>query len=384
MVVVTVNCRLNALGFLAHPDLRDPDTGAAANWGVQDQAAALRWVRDNIAAFGGDPGNVTLFGQSAGGTSVANLLQNAPEAGAVRRAIIQSGAIFGPPLLPDVEGAARYAEALAQKLGTTVGKLVDVPAATLHATELALAREWQTERNGWRVPILPIVDGTVIRTAPRDAGLPAIPLLIGSNRSEATFWYDLVGPDGKTVPGLPAPQDEAALATMLRSLAQAYRPQAEDLPPETILAAYREAAARGAPTGVKSLWLALYTDLRYRLDATARRHAAAGHSAFLYEFAHPPAPPAHGVSHCAEIPFAFGTNADPYFVRKSGTGATETALATATMQAWAHFARDGVPASDEGGAWTPVSASGEVINVLGGPEGPRRALPVLRPEELAA
>lgn len=103
---MTVNYRLNALGFLAHPDLRDPDTGAMANWGVQDQAAVLRWMRNNIATFGGDSANITLFGQSVGGTSVANLLQNSSDAGLVRRAIIQSGALFGAPLLPDLEAVS--------------------------------------------------------------------------------------------------------------------------------------------------------------------------------------------------------------------------------------------------------------------------------------
>ena len=73
VVVVTINYRLGALGFLGHRDLGDPD-GLVGNWGIQDQLAALRWVRDNIAAFGGDPGAVTIFGESAGGFSVATLL----------------------------------------------------------------------------------------------------------------------------------------------------------------------------------------------------------------------------------------------------------------------------------------------------------------------
>ena len=75
-VVVTINYRLGALGFLGHRDLADPD-GLVGNWGMQDQLAALRWVRDNIAAFGGDPGAVTIFGESAGGFSVATLLGHA-------------------------------------------------------------------------------------------------------------------------------------------------------------------------------------------------------------------------------------------------------------------------------------------------------------------
>ena len=385
VVVVTVNYRLNALGFLAHPDLRDPGTGAAANWGVQDQVAALRWVRDNIAAFGGDPGNVTLFGQSAGGTSVANIAQNPANRGLVHKMIIQSGAFFGPPALPDVAGAAAYAEALAARLSTTVAGLKAVPARRLHDTELAFAREWGAQHGG-RVPVLPIAGGVVIPQPPRAAPLPAMPLLIGTVRDEGVFWFDLVGPDGKPVPGSRPPADEASLLVMLRALMAGNRPSSAGMAPEAVLERYKAAAAgRGTPTDPRSLWVALYTDLGFRVDATevARAHARAGQPVFLYEFAHPLAAPAHGVPHCAEIPFVFGTNADPYFAAKSGTGPAEAALARAMMQGWARFARDGAPSSDEGGAWAPVSASGEGINVLGGPEGVRRVLPRVRGEEMA-
>src|SRR6204780_114167 len=89
-VVVTINYRLGAPGFLGHRDLADPD-GLVGNWGIQDQLAALRWVHDNIASFGGDPGAVTIFGESAGGFSVAALLGTPAAKGLFRRAIVQSG-----------------------------------------------------------------------------------------------------------------------------------------------------------------------------------------------------------------------------------------------------------------------------------------------------
>ena len=89
-VVVTINYRLGALGFLGHRDLADPD-GLVGNWGIHDQVAALAWVRDNIASFGGDPDNVTIFGESAGGFSVATLLGTPAASGLFRRAVVQSG-----------------------------------------------------------------------------------------------------------------------------------------------------------------------------------------------------------------------------------------------------------------------------------------------------
>ena len=385
VVVVTVNYRLGALGFLAHPGLKDPETGAAANWGVQDQVAALRWVQANIAAFGGDPDNVTLFGQSAGGTSVANIAPNSANRGLVHKMIIQSGAFLGPPALPDVAAAGAYAEALAAKLQTTAPNLRDVPAEQLHSTELALARE-RGARHGGRVPVLPIADGVVIPTAPRGARLPAMPLLIGTTRDEAVFWYDLLDPEGRRIPGLPSPTDEASLLRLAGALKGNNRPRATATP-EAVVDRYRRAAAgRGGPTDPNALWIAIYTDLGFRLDAleTAQRHAASGQPAFLYEFSHPLAGKAHGVPHCAEIPFVFGTHTDPYFAAKCGTGSAEVALARAMMQGWSSFAWTGVPSSQEGGAWQSISASGEDVNVLGGPEGVRRVLPRLRWDELKA
>ncbi len=132
VVVVTVNYRLGVLGWLAHPDLRDPETGAFANWGLQDQVAALRWVRANIAAFGGDPANVTLFGELAGGSSTASIVQNPANAGLAHKAIIQSGSLHGAPAFPDIERAAAYAEALARRtldLGARPARRARAPAA---------------------------------------------------------------------------------------------------------------------------------------------------------------------------------------------------------------------------------------------------------------
>ena len=111
-VVVTINYRLGALGFLGHRDLSDPD-GLVGNWGIQDQLAALRWVRDNIAAFGGDPGAVTIFGESAGGFSVSTLLGTPAAKGLFRRAIVQSGGVH----VHTLDEAERSAERLAAVLG---------------------------------------------------------------------------------------------------------------------------------------------------------------------------------------------------------------------------------------------------------------------------
>ena len=114
-VVVTINYRLGALGFLGHRSLADPD-GFVGNWGIHDQVAALRWVRDNIAAFGGDAPNVTVFGESAGAFSVCTLLGTPTASGLFRRAIVQSGGVH----VHTIEEAERSAERVACCAGSGV------------------------------------------------------------------------------------------------------------------------------------------------------------------------------------------------------------------------------------------------------------------------
>src|SRR5262245_34031182 len=127
VVVVTVNYRLGALGFATHPDFADAD-GNIGNWAILDLLAALRWVRDEIGAFGGDRDNVTIFGESAGGTLVSILATTPSAAGLFRRAIVQSGV----PTAMDGERAGRLTEELAHEVGAPdVRALRDVDGARI-------------------------------------------------------------------------------------------------------------------------------------------------------------------------------------------------------------------------------------------------------------
>ena len=389
VVLVTVNYRLGALGWLGHPALRDPETGAFANWGMQDQVAALRWVKANIAAFGGDPDNVTLFGQSAGGSSTASLAQDPRNAGLLHKAIIESGSLHGAPGFPVVDTAAAYTEALAKRLDTDVPGLRAVPALALHQAEILLGRDPAMVRSLGRPPVLPVLDGVVLRTWPRDGTVPAIPLLIGTTRNEGAFWFDLIDPDGKPVVTLKPPTDRGQLVSNIRDLAAIYRPEATEVPAERIATVYADAArSRGEPDGVLPVWVAAYSDIVFRLRARAaaqnhaQRHvqlqAGAGHATYLYEFQRPLAAPAHGVPHTSEIPFVFGTYGDEFFAGKAGCDAA--ALSSVMTQAWADFARTGSP----GAGWATATAQRPVINLLGGPDGLLATRADVRLEELAA
>ncbi len=388
VVVVTVNYRLGALGWLAHPDLKDPTTGAFANWGHQDQIAALRWVQRNIAAFGGDPGNVTIFGQSAGGQSVASIAQNPANKGLFHKAIIESGSLHGAPGFPEVATAAAYAEALAKRLNTTIAGLGLVSAKQLHDTELQLGRDPAMVRSLGRPPILPVLDDNVLKAWPRDGALPeGVPLLIGTTRTEGSFWFDLVGPDGKLVPGLASPQTDADLEPWIKDIAAIYRPEGPASSFAEVAAAYRAAAGEaGEAITPKSLWVNIYTDVVFRLRAlaAAKRHAAAGNTTYLYEFQHPLFAPAHGVPHTAEIPFVFGTYKHPFFASKVGAGETEAALSDAMLRSWAAFAHDGVPKAPQAEKWMPATASAVPVNLLGGAGALLGVAPSVRPTQTAA
>ena len=167
VVVVTGNYRLGALGFLGHPALGDPATGAIGSWGLLDQIAILRWVRDHIAAFGGDPGNVTLFGESAGGMAISALLGVPAARGLFHRAVVESG----PPYTHSVDQAVRAASDLAGLLGVgdvTRQSLEAVPADELVAATAELQN--RSPRPGeLPLPFLPVVDGHFLPRRPEDA-----------------------------------------------------------------------------------------------------------------------------------------------------------------------------------------------------------------------
>lgn len=182
-ILVTINYRLGALGFLAHPALTQEDeNGVCGNYGLLDQIAALRWVKKNIRAFGGDPNRITINGQSAGAMSVAALLSSPLTSGLYSAAILQSG---GPrPSTRTKEEAQAYGLTVQEKLGcASIDEMRALPAsAILEATK---------PEDGDPLTLRPVVDGYVLREDPYDAFLAGrigqVPVLIGSNADEGLF-----------------------------------------------------------------------------------------------------------------------------------------------------------------------------------------------------
>lgn len=330
IVCVTINYRLAAEGFLYLGD-------DAANLGLLDQLAALRWVRDNIAAFGGDPARVTVAGESAGAMSVATLLSMPMADGLFAQAITQSGAAAHTLSADEGRLVGRY---LAEALGVAASReaIKQVPLDTLVRAASDLVVEVQTAPDPAKwgrlalslLPFAPVVDGILVPEPPLEAmaaGRGAnVPLLAGSNRDEARLF--LVAPD--TIDQV----DEVTLS----ATAAAY-----SLTPDA-LAVYRANRPDASPGDVLA---AVITDWFFQIPAirVAEARAATGHAkTWVYRFDHPDAGSNHrfGACHAVEIPFVFGTIA-----REDGRpliGDTPSqAVADTAHDTWVSFIKNGTP-----------------------------------------
>ncbi|HET9492976.1 MAG TPA: carboxylesterase/lipase family protein [Chloroflexia bacterium] len=296
VVLVTINYRVAADGFLY---LDDGNT----NRGMLDQIAALQWVRDNIAAFGGDPGKVTIFGESAGAMSAGTLLPLPRAEGLFRRAILQSGAAHN---VISAESARLVARRFAQVLGVEPAReaVAAVPIDRLLAAQVQTEGDlgarpdpelWGADVVGPLMPWQPVVDGDLIPARPIDlvaAGAGAgIDLLAGCNTEENRLFLLAAG-------ALDYITEEALAMTVA----------AYGLPVESTLASYRSAYPGASPG---DLMAAVQGDWMWRIPAAhlADAHAPGPASTYMYEFAwrSPQFDGRLGAGHSVEIPFVFDT-----------------------------------------------------------------------------
>ena len=363
VVVVTVNYRLGALGGLAHPDFVDPVTGTCANWGLQDKIAALHWIQECAHAFGGDAGNVTIAGQSSGAMNVALMAQNADLDGLFHRTIMQSPPLFQPPMFAELAEAAEYTEALARSIGVPVAGLAALEGTALFQAEDAFSKSNHVLTGMGRPRTSPVREGMLVREWPYSGNPASMPMLIGWNRDEALFWYDLKDSDGAVISPLTAPETAEALAEQVGRLIRLYYPfdtlpQAGD-----VIAAYAD------PSGsidIDVVWSDIYTDLVFRAPIFhyAAKHASAGAPTFVYEFGYPLPSPGRGTPHATDVPFVFGTTAHPHLAGKVGHGGEVAALSGRMMDMWASFMRSGDPSTPADGRWSPLEPSEPVVMSL--------------------
>lgn len=361
VVVVTVNFRLGAMGGLSHPNLVDGDNGSTANWQLQDQMAALQWVNQNAAAFGGDPGNICLVGQSAAGGSAALIAQNPQTRKFLSKVMLMSPSSNAAPNGFSLKDAAAYTELLASRLNTTPQGLRNVPAATLHAAELALNALAlpASITTGRRSKLIPIQDGQFCLSDWTRTAWPAdLPVVITNTLTEGSFFVDLIDPATGKALTAPLPQTDAQLLAAVTGLTLS------DAVSNQVLAVYRQAAARESrPSGAGDLWVEIYGDFSLRNHSVryASKLASEGHDVRLGTYAHGLKAPGRGTPHCADLPMLFGSYGLDYYKDKVGAGPEEARLSKAMMSALASFAGDSQrTAFDAATAWprfAPQSAT---------------------------
>ena len=345
VVVVTVNYRLGALGFLAHPSLASA-TETTGNWGFLDQQAAIRWVQANASRFGGDPSRITLFGESAGGTSVVLHAVAPASRGLFARAIVQSGPA---PRLPTRERANAIGALAAQALGCTADVARCLRAADpfrLQAAVMGTSEPGGIFYQERGFVYLPTFDGVTFPEQPlavlRAGRGSDTPMILGTNTNEATIFHGgLIGMAVTT-----EAEYQAALGRAVNVLGIT--------PAQAAMIGARYPASR-YPSPNDAL-MAVTTDGLFTCAAryVARAQQAAGRPVRLYRFDQEPARvllPGLGVFHAAELSFVWGTMGGLL-----GDSSSAPALGTAMRGYWTRFAATGDPAgSPAWPLWTPTA-----------------------------
>jgi para-nitrobenzyl esterase len=361
LVVVTINYRIGALGFLSHPALtkESADHATSGNYGFEDQQAALRWVKDNIGAFGGDPGQVTIFGESAGGYSVCSHLVAPGSKGLFQRAISESGYCSGY-LGTTREDAYPNGQALALALGCADGaKTLEclrakTPDDFLHAFDAAgpslpgglFFQGDGKEADGgvmgtqrWN----PVVDGTVIPVRVADVGpsFNKVPLLLGTNADEGTLFTSPT-----LFKGVPVANDAEYQTALGRTFGA---------DTAKVVAQYPSASFKTANDALN----VVANDSFFACPARrlARNAAAAGADVFLYAFHHAPEMPlipGLGSYHAAEFSYIFG-----FDTVLAKTQDDELPLATLMRGYWTRFVNTGDPNGGDAPSWPKYTAAGD-------------------------
>jgi para-nitrobenzyl esterase len=356
IVVVSINYRLGVFGYLAHPELsRESAQGVSGNYGLLDQIAALRWVRANIEAFGGDPSNVTIAGESAGALSVMYLMAAPQARGLFAKAIAQSAYMISTPPLKE----ARFGERPSEEAGARL-------AGAVHARNIAALREANAQELSETAATLGFapfgsIDGYVlprqlVEVFERGEQAP-VPLLVGFNSGEIRSLTFLAPPPPST-----ADAYEATIRERYGDLADEFL----RLYPRTNLQESVFATARDALYG----WTA---------ERLVRNQTAIGQPAYLYSFDHGyPAEDAAGLHafHASELPYVFGTtDRTPALWPRIPADAREVRMSEAMLDYWSSFARTGEPRAKGEPDWNRYGTTASYMRFGDVPQASERLMP---------
>lgn len=343
VVLVTLNHRLNLFGHLSLAESSDARYADSGNVGMLDVIAGLKWVRENIANFGGDAANVTISGQSGGASKVAVMMAMPQAQGLFHKAIIQSASSLLRMATP--EAAARNTHHLLAQLGIdskNVSALLDIPTATLlQAMPKAVAAAGRVDN------YRPVVDGRSLPVHPFDPAAPAIsakvPLMIGSAETEMTFSYSQAMENFA--------YDEPQTLARIQGFVGVDAAKAKEL-----MSLYRESRPNATPG---DLWVAISTDHQYRRNGIRASELKAAQNAapswhYLFTWKTPVMDGLLKSPHTICIPFSFG-NVD-IAEGITGKGADRYALQHNMMDAWYAFMRSGNPNHPGIPQWKPYDA----------------------------
>jgi para-nitrobenzyl esterase len=343
VVVVTINHRLNVMGFAYLGELGGAEFANTGNVGMLDIVHALRWVRDNIENFGGDPGRVMIFGESGGGRKVGTLLAMPEAKGLFHRAVIQSGPTIRVVTREDATFAIKAVMDELALPHKDFRKLQEVPLDKLMPAFLAASRKHRFNHSV--TGFAPVVEGSILPQHPfhptASAVMPEIPLIVGTNRTEMTLM--LSGDDAAFK------LDETGLQARTRELLGDST--------ASVIEVYRRTVPNATPS---ELFFLIVSDNRYcaPIMKIAERRAALGKApVYAYYFAWET--PVQGgrlkSPHALEISFAFDNTERS--ARFTGGGARPAALADKMSDAWIAFARGGEPNTGKLPKWTPYTAA---------------------------
>jgi para-nitrobenzyl esterase len=356
-IVVTINYRLAALGFLTAPSLdAESPHGVSGNYGLEDQQAALRWIKANAAAFGGNANNITLFGESAGANSTEYQLASPLAAGLFQHAIVESA--IGPPLIPSqtlAQSEAGGSLGIISKVGCSGAS--NVPACLRAAPADSFLSA------GFLTGLLPVIDGYILKQTPlaafQSGQFNKVQVITGSNLNEATNLVELVFPQVVNPP-LTASGYTEILEQEFGSNAEAVQaqyPVGDYQSPIQAFAAVATDAFVACPTEQKRIALAEHTAV-YGYEFSDPNPVMGPLGPYLL----PPTPGlTYGAYHTADLPYVFGL-ASPGGTPLTGKDLT---LSRSVISYWSNFGLTGSPSSVPYG-WDPIWSNyrqGELLNI---------------------
>jgi para-nitrobenzyl esterase len=342
VVLVTINYRLGMLGFLRLKDITGGKIPGTGNEGLMDQVAALKWIKENIAAFGGDPQNVTVFGESAGGMSIGCLIAMPSAKGLFQKGILESGVGSTAVSLTYGNETGEFFLKTAGIKPDDVNALRALTPNQLLDIEKEMMSASLAEGGNARITVTtPVIDGEIIPDVPNEMAKKGyaknIATIIGTNLEEWKL-FAMMSPGFDKI-------DEAGMLKQLEAF----------VPAESaakVVAAYRQAREkRGQPATPSAILSAIQTDLMFRMPALDLIQAQQANQAkaynYLFTWKSPAMNGALGACHALEIGFVFGE----YDALFCGTGPDADKLADCMQKAWLAFAKTGDPSNECTGKW---------------------------------